>query len=423
MVKFERKICIDLDSIAYFLSVFVSIKTYKINNLARLTYKGCDIGRHTMSLSQRGKLSTKYKLVFFLNFIRIFIHSLSIITQGYRVKQNIDAAFIDHGVYINGLLMQLLLNHNIPVYYHAYPYSLSCITPKKDYSLKFEDIVKLRRDNIRPGNFHHTEKRVNSILKDPNLIPYMDVDMERNLKDFKNTDYVLYLHFFTDSQLYYGFDGFKGIYDWTIFTIDSLLKINKSVSVKAHPLYFMRKRENSLLQDWDREIFQSIVNRYKDNKLVSFIRTPISNYNYLSQLDSQKTILITHHSNSILEGEYLGFKSISSICSPWGGVFDVSNVWRNKEEYWNLLQSDVCNLATPNHNEIIKCYSSLFDIDSGFYSNNFYQEIISEIFNVDRKSTSRNQEVIRGSDSQFSKAINKIKKTISVRRLDEFSQR
>ena len=130
-------------------------------------------------------------------------------------------------------------------------------------------------------------------------------------KNLAKIDYVIYAHSFVDGQLWWGYDGFVNLYDWLVYTIDYLLKKNKKILLKGHPNFYNHKMFKQLSAQ-DREILEKIIKMYKSNKNFFYINFAVEN-KFIMKNIKKKTILISHHGTSLLEGSYLGFKSISSV--------------------------------------------------------------------------------------------------------------
>jgi len=198
-------------------------------------------------------------------------------------------------------------------------------------------------DTLRAKNY--MQERIDQ----PNRLWYMVVganntdnqmwDIDDNLiDDMKNGLYVvLFLHSFDDGQFCFGVDGFDDLYHWTIFTINQLIA-NPNVTkvfVKLHP--------NTTFIDYigDGVAFKKLYNLYAENRKLTWLRKDCS-LKAIAKMD--KVVGITHHGSVSEELTYLGVPVIASSFGPWGNAFAFVNIWRNPEEYKEMLK----NLSRKN---------------------------------------------------------------------------
>ena len=84
----------------------------------------------------------------------------------------------------------------------------------------------------------------------------------------------------------------------------------------------------------------------------TFLNSTNENLDLLRNLNNKRTVLISHHGTSILEGTYLGFKFISYIKNFWSSNYNLTNKWSNKREYFDLLNKEFKYLKFANKNHI-----------------------------------------------------------------------
>ena len=108
---------------------------------------------------------------------------------------------------------------------------------------------------------------------------------------------------------------------------------------------------------------------------------PIFNYDLLKKLD-KNCILITHHGTALLEGSYLGFKTISSISTFYGDKYKHSIIWKNRNEYLKVLSLDINELPKTNIRDLYCLIKNLYFDKYSYYSNNFWEKIISKRINI-----------------------------------------
>ena len=251
-------------------------------------------------------------------------------------------------------------------------------------------------------------------LKDPSKhIYYYDVENEDNKFFPKNTDtinFIVYQHSFTDVQLDFGFDGFKSVYSWLLFTIKHINKDSKNnIYLKLHP-NIHRKKIKSTVLEMDKKIWSYIKQKLPTS--VNLIESTMSNYEFLKNFDPKNTILISHHGNAVVEGAYLGFRSISSYNSLWFDNYSFSNIWKNKKEYLSLLNNSLTNLKYPDEtvNLFVKdCYLR----EVGSYSEKSFGNIISKLSNIPWKEIIRDPDIKLSSENK-KKIISEISKNIQT---------
>ena len=100
---------LSLKFILYLLKIFFLGKIFFEEKFINLKYRNCSIGRHSLSTSLRDKKSYLNPLALFFNKIKYLIKSGLAIDSLYLNINKIDAAYVDHGVYLNGVLIQILV--------------------------------------------------------------------------------------------------------------------------------------------------------------------------------------------------------------------------------------------------------------------------------------------------------------------------
>ena len=114
-----------LNFILYLLKILLTGKIFFKESFIKLKYRDCSIGRHSMSTSLRDKKSYLNFISLFYNNIKYLIISGLIIESVYADIDKIEAGYIDHGIYLNGVIIQLLANNNKIIYQNVYPRGLS----------------------------------------------------------------------------------------------------------------------------------------------------------------------------------------------------------------------------------------------------------------------------------------------------------
>ncbi len=142
---------------------------------------------------------------------------------------------------------------------------------------------------------------------------------------------VLFLHLFADTQYCFGLDGFEGLADWTLHTIDACLNnvAIAGVLVKPHP------SPDYVTYPGDRAALDHILQRCRHEPRVTVLRPDAS----LRQLcTAGRVIGITHHGSVAEEMVYLGQPVIASTFAPWADRYHFARVWSTLAEYDRLIE-------------------------------------------------------------------------------------
>ena len=406
--RFEISNCLTFHGFLFVVSLAFRVFLLRSDALVQLQYRGYDVGRHSVAATLRNVKSNNNFFLYYYVLIRKIIRGVLIVDCGEAVVEYVKAAYVDHNVYLNGLLLQVLLKRGICVYSNEYPFSLSCArcSSSIDRVVKYEEISMLSKVEIDFHGKKQAEFKLREILGDTNSIPYMDVEMESPGIFPRENVVVLYVHSFTDAQMMYGYDGFKSVYDWLLFSIEKLTELKKNIIIKGHPNFYGRSQHVTVLMD--KKLFGHVCNKFVGQDNIFFLTRPVSNYDFLRELDPASTALVSHHSFSVVEGAFMGFKSISSSRSPWRNEFKVSNVWSDPQEYEKLLKLDVSDLVPPTYEDIISLVYANHCNEYGFFGRRFWQDIIAEEFSISRKSIIDDPHSIKGTDLQFHNAIQRI---------------
>ncbi len=342
-------------SIQYlFFIAYLILSGVFFNKKKRPYIKYCDIeiGRFVIAETMKSLESYLSKYHFYIALLRNFYRAGLLLQscKKYVAKKNIDAAYIDHCMYLNGIIYSYFAKNKIPIYTNNYPLSIYMIDFSKSYNkslISYENSVKISlKKKLKKNEIIKTKKILKKITCTKNYLPWMYIKYKKYTKiNYKKFDYIVYAHSFLDAQLLYGNDDFENTYDWLDFTLNKLQKDNKRVLIKAHPNFY--ERSLGLLYFWDNKIFNNIKKKYNKNKNFHFLDKPLFNYDLLKKV-SKKCILITQHGTVILEGSFLGFKTIGSQATFYDKKFNHTTLWSNKSEYSKLLESNYKNLRKPN---------------------------------------------------------------------------
>lgn len=376
-------------SLKFLIFILYLIITGKIflKNRVYIKFYDIEIGRHVNSSTNKKFETYVSKSIFFIEFIKnLYRAGINLETcKWYLKNKKIKAAYIDHCTYLNGIMYSYFGKHNIPIYTNNYPYSIFMIDFRKRKNnrlVNYENVIKIglkKKLNI------FQKKKSKKILKEltfkKNYLSWMKRVKFENLNktNYKNFNYLIYAHSFTDGQLVYGNDGFENSLDWLDFTLKTLEKNNKKVLIKAHPNFY--EDSYGILSYWDKKIFSQITDKYKNNKNFLFIKKPIFNYELLNKINN-KCILVTHHGTVILEGAYLNFKTISSQCTFYDDTFKHAVTWKNKNEYLQLLKKKFENLPNTKKDDLYSLVYNLFYDKFSYYSSNSWQKIIAKYLKI-----------------------------------------
>ena len=111
-ILYLNKKKLTLNFIFYLLKISLTGKIFFKESFIKLKYRDCSIGRHSMSTSLRDKKSYLSFISLFYNNIKYLIISGLILDSVYADINKIEAGYIDHGIYLNGVIIQLLANNN-----------------------------------------------------------------------------------------------------------------------------------------------------------------------------------------------------------------------------------------------------------------------------------------------------------------------
>jgi hypothetical protein len=374
-----------LRMIFFIISGSIFFKKKRIN----LNYYNIEFGRFVTAQTYRDYRSYISKFFLFKNFIFNLFHAARIYkTSKYYLKKNFNILYVDHVGYLNGIIYTAFAEANKIIYTNNYPKSIYGINFKKKKNFiykKYENSLKIYKDTRYQKKFAKSQNVLKDLIKgSSNVLPWMTntnfIKFKKN-KELQSFDYVVYVHSFTDAQLWFGLDGFENSYDWLEYTLTNLKKNNKKVIIKAHPNYYNTSFPKSVTY-WDKKIFDLIYSKFKDYSGFFFLNYPIKNGDFVKNL-KKKTICITHHGSVLIELAFLEFKIISSSANFFSEEFKVSNFWKNKKEYAELLNKNWNDLKKPNLKDIFHLTYKLFIQDDNYNGKNSYRKVIAKVLKKD----------------------------------------
>ncbi len=369
----------------FFIYKFFCILLNK-NLIFKLKFKDIELSTYIIAQIYKNYKSYQSKLIFYKSLLMNLYTAARIISTVERLPKNIVAAYLDHGAYINGILFQCLSKKRIVIYSNNLPRGLFKINFKKIKSkITYSKALQLDKSyNLNDAQKKLVKKILNNIIYKNKVLPW--IKRTGYQKDFKN-DYsdfthVIYAQSFTDAQLIWGNDGFLNTKDWLLFTIKELLKNKKNkILLKSHPNFYNKSMGNQAI--WDKIIFDSLKKKIIDKKNLVIIDRSIKNSQILKKLNNKKTILISHHSSSMLEGIYFGFKCISSDKTFWNtSNFRLTNNWSNKHKYELLLKKKWDQLYKANFKDFNSVVYEYFLNDYHLEGKKYFFNIINKIIKI-----------------------------------------
>ena len=210
------------------------------------------------------------------------------------------------------------------------------------------------------------------------------------LPDLKKFNYIVYAHSFTDAQLWWGHDGFSSLYNWLDFTLDVLARKKDFILVKPHPNFYSKLGVE--IQIVDKMLYKKIQKKYKKFNNIIFLNHSFENKKILNNI-KKKTILISHHGTSLLEGAIRNFKCISSKATLWDSKFKITNNWSSKNEYFHLLNKKWTDLYFSNNKHLSSVENLLMYNPYGYFGNKYFHSKLAKILGCTREYLHANPEV------------------------------
>lgn len=299
-----------------------------------------EVGKYVTSSVQSEDIeAVKNPLIFFFKFHITLMRAAFVFGAALRNKDKVDALFLGDTPYLDGIWIDFFLQKpKTVVYLDLDPFgTLSVHQTFRNQSELHQFLLK---ENQGRAVFNQTEiaKYMKFRLSDPDsAISYysssLSVGAPPKVSKTKMS-VIVYVHSFTDAQMFLGYDGFKNVYEWLRFTLRVLSKLGDRIDVyvKAHPVFFA---ESNVRISRDRQLWQDAVKEMPQS--INVVSDSRSNALFLSSFDNSRAVLLTHHGNAIPEGAFLGFSSISSSKSTWSSDYNFSRTWSDRSEYRKLL--------------------------------------------------------------------------------------
>lgn len=397
-------------SLLYFFVHVVLCILSKRKQLPMYRYEGVDIGKYAAATALRDPNACINKMSYIKRFFLAAWQGMIYFSYAKWVSTCISYAYLHDTGYLYGIVVDTLLKKNVKVFLKGYPHNLVLCSGRYCNQVN----VKVCRDEREGFSEQEAEEyMVRRLEKPAETISYIRVNEEKQ-NDIKlpvGKCVVIYTHSFTDVQLGYGYDGFASVYEWLVFTIDSLKDHDLEIIVKGHPNFWAPLHESHIVQ-WDKKIWQHVVDKYSNTKNITLIDWPINNYTLLSKLDKEKTLLISHHGNAIVEGAFLGFMTLSSVCSLWGERYKFGMVWKTRQEYIELLTKEKWNFQVDKM-EVLHFVHDKYLNPYGYHSDNFWLSLIARSMNIQSKDLSQKPSLFNaGRIRDYKSLIDKISDSI-----------
>jgi hypothetical protein len=372
----------EISFIFYIFYVILTGQIFFNKKFINLKYSGYVIGRYILSHSMREGAYYRSKIIFFFSKLKLLIKAGKLMNSLDQINKSTKSIYIDHGMYINGIILQAAIKKKLIIYSNNYPRGLFCYDfrslKKKDLNLQYEDLVRLRPKKINRNKLFKIKKLIREVSYYSKPYPWMSKTKFLDLKDninLKNITHIIYAHSFLETQYMLGNDGFLNYEDWLIFTIKELSKNKKNlILVKAHPNFYAKNFSN--INYIDSKIFKKIKEKFIKNGNIFFLDYPYKNYKLLKKVN-KKTIVILRHSSVLLEALYFGFKVIYSVANIWDAKYlEAKNCWTNVVEYKELLEKEWCELSHFSQSSFYRLSYDLFCNDKNYFGNKTWHRLL-----------------------------------------------
>lgn len=301
------------------------------------------VGKYITSSVQRHRPSTITNKFSFLVYFHIGLFRSSFVYGSALRKSSAEGGIhLGDPWYLDGIVLDLFLQKpGTVVYLDIFPFGLVCVPEPVDNLSAAYRLIYTPRSQGPTVNDAEVSNYMKRRLENPNsALSYYQSSSEDDLAiDVRDSEqnFIIYAHSFTDTQMALGYDGFKNVYDWIVFTLERILSgpAKSRVWIKAHPNFFPDRESDAAKTD--RVIWSKLVKRFEE--YVEVIDSKATNYDVLRQFETSKTLLISHHGNALIEGAWMGFSSVSSGLAEWATNYTFSETWLSREEYSEILST------------------------------------------------------------------------------------
>ena len=372
-----------INFIFYIFYLIFTGKFFFNKKFINLKYAGYVIGRYVLSHSMREGAYYRNKIIFFLSKLKFLIIAGKLINSFNQINKSHKAIYVDHGMYINGIILQAAVKKKLIIYSNNYPRGLFCYNfrfiKKKNLDLQYEDLVRLLPKKIEKKKILETKKIIKQIASHSKPYPWMTktkfLDFKNDI-DLKNITHIVYAHSFLETLYIFGCDGFLNYEDWLVFTIKELSKNKKNfILVKSHPNFYAK--DFSDINYLDSEIFKKIKKKFKKLSNIFFLDYPYKNYDLLTKVN-KKTIIVIRHSSVLIEAIYFGFKVIFSPANLWNVKYvKGENCWKTVNEYRVLLKKEWVELLYFSSSSFYRLGYDLFCNEKNYFGDKCWDKVLS----------------------------------------------
>ena len=130
--NFEKKKLFSFIIILLIIRVILESNFFDKKKIMNIKYKGYNISRYAVPEIYKNYNTYLNFYSFFIEAIKVFYFNFLTLEHILKIdKKNIKAAFIDHGMYRNGLVISVLAKKKIPIYTLGYQRNFFFIDGKK----------------------------------------------------------------------------------------------------------------------------------------------------------------------------------------------------------------------------------------------------------------------------------------------------
>jgi hypothetical protein len=367
---------------AYSRHLFLKPKTHPfyVFNLHNI-----ELGKYLTTSVLRDVDTNRNKIRFAIKFHTNLMRSFFVYGAALRARKTTAAISLGDAFYMDGIWIDFFLNMpGVTVYLDFSPYGAICVSENFRNLTALRNKLDSNRRRLPMSSLHEVRRHMKERLEDPKkAIYYYTATKSQFVVSSEHQELpltaIIYAHSFTDSQMENGFDGFKSVYDWLLFTLETIKEhaSRTNLFIKAHPSFFSETNERDA-EVLDRELWKLLESEIPSN--VHIVNSTVTNWEFLKQFEPESTVLISHHGNAVVEGAYLGFQSISSVASPWGSNYKFSTTWSSKEEYARLLRlwDFADSMKSERHSEVAKFISDVYMSEvSSISSDSYYLNVVA----------------------------------------------
>ena len=373
----------EISFIFYIFYVILTGQIFFNKKFINLKYSGYVIGRYILSHSMREGAYYRSKIIFFFSKLKLLIIAGKLINSLDQINKSTKSIYIDHGMYINGIILQAAIQKKLIIYSNNYPRGLFCYdfrtAKKKNLNLQYEDLVRLKPKKIDKEKMLQTKKIIKRISNHGKFYPWMSktkfLDYKNDI-DLKNITHIIYAHSFLETQYIFGSDGFSNYEDWLVYTIEELSKNKKNfILVKSHPNFYTKNFSD--INYLDSKIFEKVKKKFKKLRNVFFLDYPYKNYDLLKKVN-KKTIIIIRHSSALIEAIHFGFKVIFSSANLWNVKYAKGeNCWKTINEYKVLLEKEWVKLSYFSSSSFYRLGYDLFCNEKNYFGDECWDKMLS----------------------------------------------